>query len=65
MNKNNQKQRERKALLSIYESANLLLSNIYDAGEHENPETGEIYPDINELEKALALLNKTFKLGKE
>jgi len=54
-----------KAALEIYDAANELLRNLYDADQHVVEGTNMIHPDISRLEKALAALNKTFELGKE
>ena len=47
----------------LYDAANYLLQNLYDADQHIN-DIKEVYPDVNALEKALAKVNKTFKLKK-
>ena len=50
------------AVNEVYDAAEELLQNIYDAGEYENEETGEIHSDIQALEKALAALHLAFEL---
>jgi hypothetical protein len=53
-----------KLLNEMYDAVNYLLQNLYDSDQHMD-ESGKVWADISRVEKALAKLNKGFKLGKE
>ena len=45
----------------LIEQVDILLTNLYDSGEAEDPDTGVVRSDISELEKTLASVRKELR----
>ncbi len=48
---------EKQAVRTLIRHVDDLLTNMADAGDYENPETGEIRADVNAIEKSIAEVN--------